>query len=131
MAQCNAIGASRPPLRRRTSHSRIVSLSVSGERSRLRAARRSSPAWFGARCVSGSGATLGGSGTTGAVASGHCILIVDDLLATGGTAAATAKLVEENGGKVAGFGFVVELTFLNGRGKLNGYDVLSLMQYDK
>ena len=68
---------------------------------------------------------------TGAITSGHCILIVDDLLATGGTAAATAKLVEDNGGKVAGFGFVVELTFLNGRSKLNGYDVFSLMQYDK
>jgi adenine phosphoribosyltransferase len=68
---------------------------------------------------------------TGAITSGHCILIVDDLLATGGTAAATAKLVEDNGGKVAGFGFVVELTFLNGRSKLNGYDVFSLMKYDK
>src|SRR5712692_8080387 len=68
---------------------------------------------------------------TGAVTSGHCILIVDDLLATGGTAAATAQLVEENGGKVAGFGFALELTFLNGRKKLNGYDVFSLIQYDK
>src|SRR5436190_2062386 len=68
---------------------------------------------------------------TGAVASGHTILIVDDLLATGGTAAATAQLVEENGGKVAGFGFALELTFLNGRKKLNGYDVFSLIQYDK
>ena len=68
---------------------------------------------------------------TGAVTSGHCILIIDDLLATGGTALATAQLVERNGGKVAGFGFVVELTFLNGRQKLNGYDVYSLMQYDK
>src|SRR4030081_3790739 len=54
---------------------------------------------------------------TGAVTSGHCILIVDDLLATGGTALATAQLVERNGGKVAGFAFVVELTFLNGRRK--------------
>jgi adenine phosphoribosyltransferase len=68
---------------------------------------------------------------TGAVTSGHCILIIDDLLATGGTALATAQLVERNGGKVAGFGFVVELTFLNGRQKLNGYDGYSLMQYDK
>jgi len=68
---------------------------------------------------------------TGAVTSGHCILIVDDLLATGGTAAATAQLVEENGGKVAGFGFALELTFLSGRKKLNGYDVFSLIQYDK
>jgi adenine phosphoribosyltransferase len=68
---------------------------------------------------------------TGAVTDGRCILIVDDLLATGGTAQATAQLVEQNGGKVAGFGFVVELTFLNGRKKLDGYDVFSLMQYDK
>jgi len=68
---------------------------------------------------------------TGAVTSGHSILIVDDLLATGGTAAATAKLIEENGGKVAGMAFVVELTFLNGRSKLQGYDVFSLLQYDK
>ncbi len=68
---------------------------------------------------------------TGAITSGHCILIVDDLLATGGTAAATAQLIEENGGKVAGMAFVVELTFLNGRDRLRGYDVFSLIQYDK
>jgi len=66
-----------------------------------------------------------------AIVSGHRVLIVDDLLATGGTAAAVTKLVEKIGGKVAGLGFVVELTFLNGRGKLNGYDVFSLLQYDK
>jgi len=68
---------------------------------------------------------------TGAVTKGHRVLIVDDLLATGGTAGATARLVEQNGGKVAGLGFVVELTFLNGRKKLNGHDVFSLLQYDK
>ena len=68
---------------------------------------------------------------TGAIGAGHRVLIVDDLLATGGTAAATARLVEQNGGKVAGIGFVVELTFLNGRKRLNGYDVFSLMKYDK
>src|SRR5580704_1703584 len=50
---------------------------------------------------------------------------------TGGTALATAQLVERDGGKVAGLGFVVELSFLNGRKKLEGYDVFSLMQYDK
>jgi adenine phosphoribosyltransferase len=66
-----------------------------------------------------------------AIESGHRVLIVDDLLATGGTAAAVAKLVEQTGGKVAGMSFVVELTFLNGRGKLAGYDVFSLLQYDK
>jgi adenine phosphoribosyltransferase len=66
-----------------------------------------------------------------AVEPGQRVLIVDDLLATGGTAAAVAKLVEQAGGKVAGMGFVVELTFLNGRNKLGGYDVFSLLQYDK
>jgi len=66
-----------------------------------------------------------------AIESGHRVLVVDDLLATGGTAAAVTKLVEKIGGKVAGLGFVVELTFLNGRSKLNGYDVFSLLQYDK
>src|SRR5437867_2785895 len=50
-----------------------------------------------------------------AIAKGHRVLIVDDLLATGGTAGATAQLVEQTGGRVAGLGFVVELTFLNGR----------------
>jgi adenine phosphoribosyltransferase len=66
-----------------------------------------------------------------AVAPGERVLIVDDLLATGGTAAAAAKLVGEVGGNVAGLGFVVELTFLNGRSKLAGQDVFSLLQYDK
>src|SRR5204863_2537988 len=66
-----------------------------------------------------------------AIANGHRVLIVDDLLATGGTAAAVANLVEQVGGIVAGIGFVIELTFLNGRRKLEGYDVFSLLQYDK
>ena len=44
---------------------------------------------------------------------------------------ATARLVEQGGGSVAGLAFVLELTFLNGRQKLNGYDVFSLLQYDK
>jgi len=66
-----------------------------------------------------------------AIRRGHSVLIVDDLLATGGTAAAATKLVEQVGGKVAGTGFVVELTFLQGREKLAGYDVFSLLQYDK
>jgi adenine phosphoribosyltransferase len=56
---------------------------------------------------------------------------VDDLLATGGTAAAAARMVCSMGGTVAGIGFVVELTFLNGRGKLAGYDVFSLLEYDR
>ena len=66
-----------------------------------------------------------------AVPEGCRILIVDDLLATGGTAQATARLVEELGGTVVGMAFVVELTFLNGRDRLNGYNIISLLQYDK
>jgi adenine phosphoribosyltransferase len=66
-----------------------------------------------------------------AIHSGQSVIICDDLLATGGTAAATAKLIEKLGGKVEGAAFAVELTFLQGRGKLNGVDVFSLIQYDK
>ena len=66
-----------------------------------------------------------------AVKPGDRVLICDDLLATGGTAAATVKLVELLGGKVEGAAFAVELTFLNGRKKLQGLDVFSLIQYDK
>jgi adenine phosphoribosyltransferase len=66
-----------------------------------------------------------------AVVDGCRVLIVDDLLATGGTAKAVTRLVERQGGKVAGIGCVVELTFLHGRGKLDGYDVFSLLQYEK
>jgi adenine phosphoribosyltransferase len=66
-----------------------------------------------------------------AILKGCRALIVDDLLATGGTARAVTKLVEQLEGTVVGAGFVVELTFLNGREKLNGYDVFSLLQYDK
>ena len=65
-----------------------------------------------------------------AVGEGHRVLIVDDLLATGGTARAVVDLVEQVGGKVAGLLFVVELDFLGGRGKFDGYDVKSLVNYD-
>ena len=65
-----------------------------------------------------------------AVGSGSRVLVVDDLLATGGTARAVTQLVEGLGGTVVGLGFVVELTFLNGRDKLGGYDVYSLLKYD-
>ena len=64
-----------------------------------------------------------------AVGKGCRVLIVDDLLATGGTAAATARMVREAGGTVVGIGFVIELTFLNGRGRLAGHDVISLIRY--
>lgn len=57
------------------------------------------------------------------------ILIVDDLIATGGTARAMAELVEEMGGKVAGFAFLVELTFLEGRKLLKGYRVETIIKY--
>jgi adenine phosphoribosyltransferase len=66
-----------------------------------------------------------------AVQKGQRVLIVDDLLATGGTAEATAKLVESLGGRIAGLGFVVELDFLKGREKLAGYEVMSLLHYQK
>ncbi|HTG36444.1 MAG TPA: adenine phosphoribosyltransferase [Thermoanaerobaculia bacterium] len=64
-----------------------------------------------------------------AIQPGEHVLIVDDVVATGGTAAATARLVESLGGVVAGFGFIIELTFLDGRKKLSGHDVASLIQY--
>ncbi len=65
-----------------------------------------------------------------AVGEGHRVLIMDDLLATGGTAKATVDLVEGLGGKIVGLLFVVELAFLKGRDKFNGYDVRSLISYD-
>ncbi|WP_423407510.1 adenine phosphoribosyltransferase [Heyndrickxia sp. MSNUG] len=64
-----------------------------------------------------------------AIKPGQRVLITDDLLATGGTIDATIKLVEELGGVVAGIAFLIELTYLDGREKLNGYDILTLMQY--
>ncbi len=66
-----------------------------------------------------------------AIQPGQNVLIVDDLLATGGTSLAVAKLVEELGGKVIAFAFVVELDFLKGREKLAGYPVHSLLHYDR
>jgi adenine phosphoribosyltransferase len=65
-----------------------------------------------------------------AIEPGQRVLIMDDLLATGGTAAATVKLVEALGGKVAGLAFIIELSFLKGRDRLPGYDVYSMLQYD-
>jgi adenine phosphoribosyltransferase len=65
-----------------------------------------------------------------AVGEGHRVLIVDDLLATGGTAKAVTELVLQLGGKIVGLGFLVELTFLNGRGKLTGFDVHSFLKYE-
>lgn len=64
-----------------------------------------------------------------AVGPGDAVLVVDDVLATGGTAAATCRLVERLGATVAGLGFVLELTFLSGRSKLEGRDLMSLLTY--
>ena len=60
---------------------------------------------------------------------GEKVVICDDLLATGGTAKAAAKLVEEVGGKVTGFAFIIELTDLNGIKEINNYKTISLVQY--
>jgi len=66
-----------------------------------------------------------------AIQKGQRVIIVDDLLATGGTAEATAKLASSQGAEIMGLGFVVELDFLKGREKLKSYDVFSLLHYDK
>ena len=64
-----------------------------------------------------------------AIVAGQRVLILDDVLATGGTAAGVASLVERVGGKIVGLGFVIELDFLNGRAKLAGHEVFSLLHY--
>ena len=64
-----------------------------------------------------------------AISAGQEVLIIDDLLATGGTAAAVAGMVESLGGHVTGLGFLIELEVLKGRGKLRGYDVHSVLKY--
>jgi adenine phosphoribosyltransferase len=64
-----------------------------------------------------------------AIVKGQRVLIHDDVLATGGTAKATVELVEQLGGEVVGLPFIIELEFLHGREKLDGYDVFSLIRY--
>ena len=64
-----------------------------------------------------------------AIKPGQKVLIIDDLLATGGTVEATAKIIEELGGEVVGCAFLIELEGLGGREKLNKYDVFTLMKY--
>lgn len=64
-----------------------------------------------------------------AIMNGQRVLIVDDVLATGGTAGAKVELVERLGGKVAGIGFLIELAFLGGRERLGAYDVYSIIKY--
>jgi adenine phosphoribosyltransferase len=66
-----------------------------------------------------------------AIEPGQRVLIVDDLLATGGTMEATVKLVRQLGGEIVGLGFAIELDFLNGAAKFREYDVFSLLHYDE
>lgn len=66
---------------------------------------------------------------TDALKPGSRVLLIDDLLATGGTAAAAAELVKKLGGKILEIGFLIELSFLNGRKKLEGYPIRSLVVY--
>lgn len=66
---------------------------------------------------------------TDAIRPGERVLIVDDLLATGGTVEAAMELVEKLGGHIAGIAFLVELTFLHGRDQLKGHDVFALIKY--
>jgi len=66
-----------------------------------------------------------------AIQKGQRVLVVDDLLATGGTAAAVLELVRRLGGEVVGVAFLVELEFLNGRKKLPGYDVYTMLKYQE
>ena len=65
-----------------------------------------------------------------AINPGDKVLLHDDLLATGGTAEAVIKLIEKLGGEVVQISFLIELTFLNGRNKFDGYDIKSLIMYD-
>ncbi len=67
---------------------------------------------------------------TDAVSQGQRVLVVDDLLATGGTLQATCRLIEKLGGEVVGIMVLIELSFLKGREKLKGYDFFSLLRYD-
>jgi adenine phosphoribosyltransferase len=66
-----------------------------------------------------------------AIEPGQRVVLVDDLLATGGTMEATIKLVQQLGGTIAGLGFAVELDFLKGRDRFKDYDVFSLLHYDE
>ena len=64
------------------------------------------------------------------IAKGERVLVVDDVLATGGTAEAAGRVVEQAGGQLVGMAFLLELDFLNGRQRLDGIDVRALLSYD-
>ncbi len=66
---------------------------------------------------------------TDAIQKGERVLIVDDLIATGGTAAATTQMVHQLGGEITGLAFIVELEFLKGREKLDGFELFSILKY--
>jgi adenine phosphoribosyltransferase len=66
-----------------------------------------------------------------AIAGGHRVLVIDDLLATGGTASAAVELVRRCGGQVVACAFIIELAFLGGRKRLAGQEVFSLLRYDR
>lgn len=66
-----------------------------------------------------------------AIEPGQRVVLVDDLLATGGTMEATIKLVQQLGGEIAGLGFAIELDFLKGRDRFRDYDVFSLLHYNE
>ncbi|MCK5428841.1 MAG: adenine phosphoribosyltransferase, partial [Anaerolineales bacterium] len=91
------------------------------------------PGKLPAACISASYALEYGTDSlemhTDSISQGQKILIVDDLLATGGTMSAVIELVEKLGGEIAGIAFVVELTFIPGRQRLGDYPILSLVQY--
>jgi len=91
------------------------------------------PGKLPAECVSASYALEYGTDSlemhTDSISAGQKILIVDDLLATGGTMSAVVELVEKLGGVIAGIAFVVELTFIPGRDRIGDYPILSLVQY--
>jgi adenine phosphoribosyltransferase len=68
---------------------------------------------------------------TDAIVPGERVLLLDDLLATGGTMLAACRLVEKLGGTIVGLGFLVELSFLSGRKRLEGYDIFSILEYSE
>lgn len=67
---------------------------------------------------------------TDAIAAGERVVVIDDLLATGGTTRAAVRLIGGQGGCIAGLGFVIELAFLDGRDRLDGYECFSLVRFD-